>query len=87
MSRLDYENRFPRDVVLSPLLDRHGVEASIMLVLFAHNLLFVRRRDRKKAVVCQGRIGSFQATIDDSSQVDSAVARVHSCLDSAVEPG
>ena len=47
---------------------------------------FVWRRDFQKSAVCQRRIRWFHSTIDDSGQVDYAVARVHAFLSSAIDP-
>ena len=51
--------------LITPLLDRFGVEARVTFVLFVHDLLPVRRGDLKKAAVGQWQIGSFQPAIDD----------------------
>ena len=71
----------------APLLNRLGVEARIAIVLFGHDLLFIRRGDSKETAACQWRIGSLQSAIDDCGQVNGAVARVHAGFHPAVEPG
>ncbi len=74
-------------LLVPPPLDRLGIEARIMVVLFTHDLLFVRRSDLEKPAGCEWRIASFQPTIDDRGQVNGAVARVHATFHPAVKPG
>jgi len=58
----------------APLQNCRRVEAHVVFELFAHDFLFLRRRDFKQAQVGEWRVGSFKPAINDSGQVDSAIA-------------
>src|SRR4051812_11889962 len=80
------QSRLLLDAFVAPLLNRLGVEARVVFVLFVHDLLLVRGSEPEKAVGGQWRIGSLQPTINDRGQVDGAAPRAHARSHPEVEP-